>query len=58
MTTKEQKQVDKILKAYSLIEEYVCLLVGSSESENNETITYSNKLVHKANLKLEKLAKL
>lgn len=34
-----------ILEAYSIIEEYVCELVGHSEAEDNETITHANSIV-------------
>jgi hypothetical protein len=34
-----------ILGAYSLLEEYVCELVGHSEAVDNETITHTNSIV-------------
>jgi hypothetical protein len=41
---KVKSQLDAVLEAYSILEEYVCLLVGS-DCENNETITHANSIV-------------
>jgi hypothetical protein len=41
---KVKNQLDSVLEAYSILEEYVCLLVGSNCVEN-ETITYANSIV-------------
>ena len=41
---KLESQLKAVLEAYSIIEEYVCLLVGNSCDEN-ETITYANSIV-------------
>lgn len=48
MTDKEkiaqlEDRLKNVLKAYGIIEEYVCLLV--SDVEDNETITYANSIV-------------
>lgn len=44
---KVKNQLDSVLEAYSILEEYVCLLVGSGCDEN-ETITYANSIVQMA----------
>ncbi len=41
---KLKSQLDAVLEAYNILEEYVCLLVGS-DCEENETITYANSIV-------------
>jgi hypothetical protein len=41
------KQLDRILTAYNILEEYCCLLVGGDLDEN-ETITEANMIVSKA----------
>ena len=41
---KLKSQLNAVLDAYSILEEYVCLLVGS-DCENNETITHTNSIV-------------
>ena len=41
---KVKSQLNAVLEAYSILEEYVCLLVGS-DCEDNETITYANSIV-------------
>jgi hypothetical protein len=43
-TDKLKSQLDAVLEAYGILEEYACLLVGS-DCENNETITYANSIV-------------
>jgi hypothetical protein len=42
-----EKQLDSVLSAYNILEEYCCLLVGSDVSEN-ETISEANKIVNEA----------
>ena len=37
-------QLKAVLEAYSILEEYSCLLVGS-DCEINETITHANSIV-------------
>ena len=37
-------QLKAVLEAYSILEEYSCLLVGS-DCETNETITHANSIV-------------
>lgn len=41
---KLKSQLDAVLEAYNILEEYVCLLVGS-DCEENETITHANSIV-------------
>ena len=41
---KVKSQLDAVLEAYSILEEYACLLVGS-DCESNETITHANSIV-------------
>tara|TARA_R110000868_G_scaffold312096_2_gene573036 strand:- start:2165 stop:2335 length:171 start_codon:yes stop_codon:yes gene_type:complete len=41
---KLKSQLEAVLEAYSILEEYVCLLVGS-DCEENETITHANSIV-------------
>lgn len=41
---KLKSQLDAVLEAYNILEEYVCLLVGS-DCEENEIITYANSIV-------------
>jgi hypothetical protein len=41
---KLKNQLNAVLEAYSILEEYTCLLVGS-DCENNETITHANSIV-------------
>ena len=41
---KVKNQLEAVLEAYSIIEEYACLLVGS-DCDENETITYANSIV-------------
>lgn len=41
---KVKNQLEALLEAYSILEEYVCLLVGS-DCDENETITYANSIV-------------
>jgi hypothetical protein len=41
---KLKSQLNAVLEAYSILEEYACLLVGS-DCENNETITHANSIV-------------
>jgi hypothetical protein len=41
---KLKSQLEAVLEAYSILEEYSCLLVGS-DCEENETITYANSIV-------------
>ena len=43
-TSKLKSQLEAVLEAYSILEEYTCLLVGS-DCENNETITHTNAIV-------------
>ena len=43
-TDKLKSQLEAVLEAYSILEEYACLLVGS-DCENNETITHANSIV-------------
>lgn len=40
-------QLKAVLEAYSILEEYSCLLVGS-DCEENETIRYANVIVQMA----------
>jgi hypothetical protein len=42
-----EKQLDRILTAYNILEEYCCLLVGGDLDEN-ETISKANMIVSKA----------
>jgi hypothetical protein len=42
--TQLENKLRQVLEAYSIIEEYACLLVGSDCAEN-ETITYANSIV-------------
>jgi len=39
-----KSQLNLVLEAYGILEEYVCLLVGN-ECDKNETITYANSIV-------------
>lgn len=41
---KLKSQLNAVLEAYNILEEYACLLVGS-DCENNETITHANSIV-------------
>jgi hypothetical protein len=41
---KLKSQLDAVLEAYGILEEYVCLLVGS-DCEDNEIITHANSIV-------------
>lgn len=41
---KLKRQLKKVLKAYSILEEYACELVD--DVEENETITHCNKIVN------------
>jgi hypothetical protein len=41
---KLKSQLNAVLEAYSILEEYACLLVGS-DCKNNETITHANSIV-------------
>ena len=41
---KLESQLNAVLDAYSILEEYVCLLVGNSCDEN-ETIIHTNSIV-------------
>jgi hypothetical protein len=41
---KLKSQLNSVLEAYGIMEEYVCLLVGS-DCEENETITHANSIV-------------
>jgi len=43
-TDKLKSQLEAVLEAYSILEEYACLLVGS-DCESNETITHANSIV-------------
>ena len=43
---KVKNQLEAVLEAYSILEEYVCLLV--SDCVENETITYANSIVQMA----------
>jgi hypothetical protein len=42
-----EKQLDSVLSAYNILEEYCCLLVGG-DLEENETISEANKIVNEA----------
>jgi hypothetical protein len=42
-----QTQLDSVLSAYNILEEYCCLLVGGDLDEN-ETITEANKIIKEA----------
>lgn len=42
--SKLKNQLKVVLEAYSILEEYACLLVGNSCDEN-ETITHANSIV-------------
>jgi hypothetical protein len=42
-----EKQLNRILTAYNILEEYCCLLVGGDLDEN-ETISEANMIVSKA----------
>jgi hypothetical protein len=42
--SKLKNQLKAVLEAYSILEEYACLLVGNSCDEN-ETITHANSIV-------------
>jgi len=42
-----EKQLNCILTAYNILEEYCCLLVGGNLDEN-ETISEANKIVNEA----------
>jgi hypothetical protein len=42
-----EKQLDRILTAYNILEEYCCLLVGG-DLDDNETISKANMIVSKA----------
>ena len=42
-----KKQLDSVLSAYNILEEYCCELVGSDVAEN-ETISEANKIVNEA----------
>jgi hypothetical protein len=42
-----QKQLDRILTAYNILEEYCCLLVGG-DLDDNQTISEANMIVSKA----------
>jgi hypothetical protein len=49
MTNEEQisklkNQLKTVLEAYSILEEYACLLIGTGCDEN-ETITHANSIV-------------
>lgn len=41
---KLKNQLNAVLEAYNILEEYVCLLVGSNCDEN-EIITHANSIV-------------
>ena len=41
---KVKSQLNAVLEAYSILEEYVCLLVGN-DCDQNETITHANSIV-------------
>jgi len=43
-TAKLKSQLDAVLEAYGILEEYVCELVGS-DCDENEIITYANSIV-------------
>ena len=42
-----EKQLNRILTAYNILEEYCCLLVGGDLDEN-QTISEANKIVNEA----------
>lgn len=42
-----KKQLDSVLSAYNILEEYCCELVGGDVAEN-ETISEANKIVNEA----------
>lgn len=41
---KLESQLNAVLDAYRILEEYACLLVGS-DCDENETITHANSIV-------------
>jgi len=43
-TEKLKSQLEAVLEAYSILEEYACLLVGGNYEEN-ETIAHANSIV-------------
>ena len=40
-----QDQLREVVKAYEILEEYTCLLLGSGEASENETISHCNSIV-------------
>lgn len=41
-------QLREVVKAYELLEEYTCQLLGSGEASENETIIHCNSIVDMA----------